>query len=116
MFALLCLLWLGFWFVYIPWKEIQLATEYAAETSIRELDNARLAGLPPLPAEELAAISEENWKRATWSYQYKNLVSDLPTVLWVIVLFPTVVYGLARLFIFLALWLYRGFKPAQDQS
>lgn len=115
-FALLCLLWLGFFFVYIPWKEIQVNTKYAAETFVRELNHSELAGVPMMPADELEALTKENWERATWSYQYKNLLSSMPTLIWVIVLIPTVVYGLARLFIFLVLWLYRGFKPAQDQS
>jgi hypothetical protein len=115
-FALLCVLWMGYWFVYLPWEAKQQATKYAAETYSRWETLEKVPYLPQMSEQEKSAELKENWERATWSYMFSNMKKEEITFFAIIALVPAVIYGLVRLLIFLILWLYRGFKSSEESS
>jgi hypothetical protein len=113
-FALLCMLWAGYLLVWLPMQARERAYTYAIDTTMREYNYAKAVGKPLMSAEELDALTKENLEMATWSYQYRGFMKDLPWLLAITILIPALIYGLIRLFLMLLLWLYRGFNTPKE--
>ena len=112
-FALLCVLWMGFVFVWYPMDKMNKAAVYAHEIRMHGLD-AMSKGI--MSYEEVETEYKENRERVSWNYAYENYVfgSGFFLSILFIVLIPAIFYAITRLLIFLILWLYRGFKTTKE--
>ena len=109
-FALLCVLWVGSVFIWVPIEIRNEAQKHAYETYIDS--NNKLNS--PEEQIDIDLQYKQNLKEAEWASVYKIYLDDPKEVILATVMFPAAFYVLSRLLIMLLVWIYRGFNTPKE--
>ena len=109
-FALLCVLWVGSVFIWVPIEIRNEAQKHAYETYIDS--NNKLNS--PEEQIDIDLQFKQNLKEAEWASVYKIYLDDPKEVILATVMFPAAFYVLSRLLIMLLVWIYRGFNTPKE--
>lgn len=93
--------WLLLLFVYMPWRALQSETKWLVTASTSSYST-------PADLDEIRA-------RISWGYQYGEIAREFreEPELWLVFLYPFVVYGLIYGAIIVVRWLLQGFGKAE---